>query len=39
MLPPRKHGVLVPGPQAHLMKPAFEKYFLWKMEHGYVQLP
>ncbi|WGX95072.1 NAD(P)/FAD-dependent oxidoreductase [Nocardioides sp. L-11A] len=39
MLPPRKHGVLVPGPQAHLMKLAFEKYFLWKMEHGYVQLP
>lgn len=39
MLPPRKHGVLIPGPQAHLMKLAFEKYFLWKMEHGYVQLP
>ncbi|MFC6286689.1 NAD(P)/FAD-dependent oxidoreductase [Nocardioides sp. GCM10027113] len=39
MLPPRKHGVLVPGPQAHLMKLAFEKYFLWKMQHGYVQLP
>jgi sulfide:quinone oxidoreductase len=39
MLPPRKHGVLVPGPQAHLMKLGFEKYFLWKMEHGYVQLP
>jgi sulfide:quinone oxidoreductase len=39
MLPPRKHGVLIPGPQAHAMKLAFEKYFLWKMEHGYVQLP
>lgn len=39
MLPPRKHGVLVPGPQAHLMKLAFEKYFLWKNRHGYVQLP
>ncbi len=39
MLPPRKHGVLVPGPQAHAMKLAFEKYFLWKMQHGYVQLP
>lgn len=39
MLPPRKHGVLVPGPQAHLMKLGFEKYFLWKMRHGYVQLP
>jgi NADH dehydrogenase FAD-containing subunit len=39
MLPPREHGVLIPGPQAHLMKLAFEKYFLWKAEHGYVQLP
>ncbi len=39
MLPPRKHGVLIPGPQAHLMKVAFEKYYLWKMRHGYVQLP
>jgi hypothetical protein len=26
MLPPRKHGVLIPGPQSHLMKLAFEKY-------------
>lgn len=39
MLPPRKHGVLIPGPQAHLMKLGFEKYFLWKMRHGHVQLP
>lgn len=39
MLPPRKHGVLIPGPQAHLMKLGFEKYFMWKMRHGYVQLP
>jgi sulfide:quinone oxidoreductase len=39
MLPPRKHGVLIPGPQAHLMKLGFEKYFLWKARHGYVQLP
>jgi sulfide:quinone oxidoreductase len=39
MLPPRKHGVLIPGPQAHLMKLAFEKYFLWKARNGYVQLP
>jgi len=30
MLPPRKHGVLIPGPQAHLMKLGFEKYFMWK---------
>ena len=39
MLPPRKHGVLIPGPQAHAMKLAFEKYFLWKARHGYVNLP
>lgn len=39
MLPPRKHGVLIPGPQAHAMKLAFEKYFLWKARHGYVGLP
>ena len=39
MLPPRKHGVLIPGPQAHLMKLAFEKYFLWKSRNGYVTLP
>jgi sulfide:quinone oxidoreductase len=39
MLPPRKHGVLIPGPEAHLMKLAFEKYFLWKARNGYVHLP
>ena len=39
MLPPRKRGVLVPGPQAHAMKLAFEKYFLWKSKNGYVNLP
>lgn len=39
MLPPRKHGVLIPGPQSHVMKLGFEKYFLWKMKHGQVRLP
>jgi len=39
MLPPRKHGVLVPGPQNHVMKLGFEKYFLWKMKGGHVGLP
>ena len=39
MLPPRKHGLLIPGPQAHLMKLGFEKYYLWKMRHGHVNLP
>jgi NADH dehydrogenase FAD-containing subunit len=39
MLPPRKHGVMIPGPQAHAGKLAFEKYFMWKTRHGYVNLP
>ena len=39
MLPPRKHSVMIPGPQAHAMKIGFEKYFLWKSKHGYVNLP
>ena len=39
MLPPRKHSVMIPGPQAHAMKLAFEKYFLWKGRHSYVNLP
>jgi sulfide:quinone oxidoreductase len=39
MLPPRKHGVLIPGPQAHAVKLAFEKYFLWKSRNGYIALP
>jgi NADH dehydrogenase FAD-containing subunit len=39
MLPPRKHGLLIPGPQAHAMKIGFEKYFLWKARNGYVNLP
>jgi sulfide:quinone oxidoreductase len=39
MLPPRKHSVMIPGPQAHAMKVAFEKYYLWKTRHGNVSLP
>jgi len=39
MLPPRKHGILIPGPQNHLAKLAFEKYFIWKMKGGHVNLP
>jgi sulfide:quinone oxidoreductase len=39
MLPPRKHGVLVPGPQNHAFKLAFERYYLWKMRGGHVSLP
>lgn len=39
MLPPRKHEMLIPGPQAHWAKVGFEKYFMWKMKHGYVGMP
>lgn len=39
MLPPRKRGVMIPGPQNHAAKIAFEKYFMWKMKHGHVNLP
>lgn len=39
MLPPRGHGVMIPGPQAHVMKLAFEKYFLWKARNGHITLP
>jgi sulfide:quinone oxidoreductase len=39
MLPPRRHGVLVPGPQNHAFKLAFERYYLWKMKAGHVGLP
>ncbi len=39
MLPPRKAGVMIPGPQSHAAKLLFEKYFLWKTRHGYVRLP
>lgn len=39
MLPPRRLGLLIPGPQAHAAKIAFEKYFLWKARKGLVRLP
>ena len=39
MLPPRKAAIMIPGPQVHAMKVAFEKYFLWKSRHGYIRLP
>ncbi len=39
MLPPRKAGVMIPGPQSHAAKLLFEKYFLWKARNGYVRLP
>ncbi|MCL6641748.1 MAG: NAD(P)/FAD-dependent oxidoreductase, partial [Candidatus Bipolaricaulota bacterium] len=39
MLPPRKFELLIPGPQAHWAKVAFEKYYLRKMRQGLVHLP
>jgi sulfide:quinone oxidoreductase len=39
MLPPRKRAVMIPGPQSHAAKLAFEKYFLWKTRRGLVALP
>ena len=39
MLPPRKRSVLIPGPQNHAAKLAFEKFFIWKMKNGHVNLP
>lgn len=39
MLPPRKHGLLIPGPQNHAAKLVLERYFMWKMKAGRVNLP
>src|ERR687897_3269885 len=30
MLPPRKRALMIPGPQSHLAKLAFERHFLWR---------
>ena len=39
MLPPRRAAVMVPGPQNHAAKLAFERYSLAKMRRGLVRLP
>lgn len=36
MMGPRKHEVILPGPQAHWAKLAFEKYFLSSRSRGHV---
>jgi sulfide:quinone oxidoreductase len=36
MLPPRKHEFIIPGPEAHWAKVAFEKYFMWSRRHARV---
>ncbi len=35
----RKWQLMIPGPWGHWSKIAFEKYFIWKMRTGRVQLP
>ena len=34
MLPLRKGGVMIPGPEVRAVKLAFEKYCLWKSRPG-----
>ena len=36
MLSPREHEFIIPGPEAHWAKLAFEKYFLYTRRHGHV---
>ena len=36
MLSPREHEFIIPGPEAHWAKVAFEKYFLWSRRHAHV---
>ncbi len=36
MLGPRAHELIIPGPQAHWAKVAFEKHFLGTRKHGWV---
>lgn len=36
MLEPREHEFIIPGPEAHWAKLAFEKYFLWTRRHAHV---
>ena len=36
MVSPREHEYIIPGPEAHWAKIAFEKYFLFSRKHGKV---
>ncbi|MBL7975449.1 MAG: pyridine nucleotide-disulfide oxidoreductase, partial [Candidatus Kapabacteria bacterium] len=36
MISPREHQFIIPGPEAHWAKIAFEKYFLYSRKHGHV---
>ncbi|WP_148616324.1 NAD(P)/FAD-dependent oxidoreductase [Nocardioides rubriscoriae] len=35
---PRRHGAHVPGARLHRLRVGFERYSLWKMRHGHVNL-
>jgi len=39
MILDNSRGINATGRVAHWAKLAFEKYFLWKMQRGYVGLP
>lgn len=39
LLPPRRAAAMIPGPQSHWAKLAFERYYLWKSRRGLVQFP
>jgi sulfide:quinone oxidoreductase len=39
MLGARYLAFIIPGPQAHWAKLAFEKYFLYTRTHGHVEAP
>ncbi|MHB1652974.1 MAG: NAD(P)/FAD-dependent oxidoreductase [Desulfitobacteriaceae bacterium] len=39
LLKPRKFAIMIPNPIYDISKRAFEKYFLWKIRHGYSRLP
>jgi len=39
LLKPRKFSIALPNPFYDISKVIFEKYYLWKVRHGYSQLP
>lgn len=39
MVPPRSSEFVIPSHTARWAKIAYEKYYLWKMRHGFISLP
>lgn len=39
LLPPRNTRIVKEGRWAHWLKIALEKYHMWKLKHGMIQLP